>query len=202
MLSIMTTVIIVDGELHTRQAWLSVCYRPKSEYNTIWLGMHYHPAVIAALLLLLSCCLITRRRRRFSQTVNPNVKPPLFGSAPPGYSLPFWNNDRFNQSTPAQNNTNDYTGGNGGPSTAGGYQYPPRTASNPPPPPYGTDTKGPYSPVSSTYSSYLRLTNVIPACRSTTSGAYHCKSDCLQIVCVSLTFPQGEDNRFVGGFRQ
>lgn len=170
--------------------------------------MHYPAAVIAALLLLLSCCLVTRRRRRFAQTVNPSVKPPLFGSAPPGYSLPFWNNDRFNQSAPAQNgagNRNNYTGGNEGPSAAGGYQYPPpitRTASNPPPPPYGTDTKGPYSPVSSPFSPYLRLTNDIPACRSTTSGAYHCKSDYLQIVSVSLTFPQGEDNRFVGGFRQ
>jgi hypothetical protein len=187
MLSIIIMIPIGDGEPLTQLAWLLVrTSMPK--YNTFW--TYYPTAVIAALLLVLSCCLVTRRRRRFAQTTNPNVKPPLFGTAPPGYSLPFWNN---NQSTPAQGaSQGNHAGGTEGHSTTDGYQYPPpmtHATSNPPPPPYGkadgTDTKGPYPPVSSTSSSYLRLTNIIPACRSASSGAYYCKPDCLHRVCIT-----------------
>lgn len=142
---------------------------------------------IVVFLLLLSCCVVTRKRRRFAQRVNPNVKPPLFGTAPPGYSLPFWNNNRFNQPTAqgGAGNTfgagtsqgNNYTGGTEGPNPD---QYPPpmtHAASNPPP--YGkADANGPYAPVSTTCGLFLQFTNIITARRSTASGAYHCKFDC------------------------
>ena len=104
-------------------------------------------AAIVAIILLLSCCMIGRRRR-FARSTNPSVKPPLFGTAPPGYSLPFWNNN--NQRV--QPTGGGYTSGATGTNT-GGYQYSApatQTPGDPPPPPYGKagEEHGPYAPVS------------------------------------------------------
>lgn len=127
-------------------------------------------AIVVALILLLCCCMVGRRRK-FARRQNPAVKPPLFGSAPPGYSmyaLPFWNNNnkpgQNGANAPSQYGTSVYGqqsnyDGQGATGTAsqntGGYQPPsgppPRNNSEPPPPPYGkaagTDTNENYAPV-------------------------------------------------------
>jgi hypothetical protein len=100
-------------------------------------------------MLLLSCCMISRRRR-FARSTNPSVKPPLFGTAPPGYSLPLWNKN--NQRVQPAQFGDGYTSGATGTNT-GGYQYPPpatQAQSDPPPPPYGKagEENRTYAPVS------------------------------------------------------
>jgi len=91
-------------------------------------------AVIAAVILLLSCCVINRRRR-FARTTNPSVKPPIFGTAPPGYSLPLWNNT--NRVVQPEQHGSGHPGSTDGMSS---YQHP--TPSNPPPPPYAKQGEG------------------------------------------------------------
>jgi hypothetical protein len=119
---------------------------------------HIFSAVIAAVILLLSCCVINRRRR-FARTTNPSVKPPIFGTAPPGYSLPLWNNtNRVVQ--PEQHGSGHPGSTDGMPS----YQHP--TPSNPPPPPYAKQGEGneTYPPVGAVYlSTYF---SAIEACFS------------------------------------
>jgi len=114
-----------------------------------WRGSYFAGiviAIIAAVVIFLSCCLISRRRR-FARTVNPAVKPPIFGTAPPGYSLPFWNSNTP-QVPPAQYGADNVAGAEG--AHTGRYQYPLPAAqapSDPPPPPYVLpEGKGPYAP--------------------------------------------------------
>jgi hypothetical protein len=121
-------------------------------------------AVVAAIILLLSCCMITRRRR-FARSTNPSVKPPIFGTAPPGSSLPFWSN--HNQNAQPSTYQNGYTGDAGATNT-GGYQYPPparQTSGDLPPPPYGKASEGEttYAPVGA---AHLPIHLIVTSCSS------------------------------------
>ncbi|KAF7966861.1 hypothetical protein HWV62_36693 [Athelia sp. TMB] len=118
----------------------------------------------------------------------------MFGSAPPGYTLPIWRNQAAPpyQSTNNANNVdqgNTYNGRDGGTS---GMAYPPPAAQgDPPPPSYGKAVKG-EEDISRQGDSYSPIAN-----QNQASGPY-----APPIGPPPQAHTAGENGHFVGGFRQ
>ncbi|KZP16298.1 hypothetical protein FIBSPDRAFT_895183 [Athelia psychrophila] len=178
------------------------CYGYSCNNRTGWRGS-YTAAVV-----------IVNRRRRYARAQNPTVKPPIFGTAPPGYSLPLWTGNRapapaYDTPTEARNNNindatgNDNTGTNSG---VGGMTRPPPASaahapSDPPPPSYGNVVDGVDN--DNGYSPLTRLGCQPQGPRPPTNtvnqggGSY-----APPIGPPPQAHTAGETSHFVGGFRQ